>query len=81
VNDIYPDRTEERRDLFAAHAPEVPTWFERKVTWKKVIKTFHTVSGEELKRLEDEKVYEDPLEFLCRWKFAYADAMLKAGHG
>lgn len=58
------------RDYFAAKAPDVPPWFERK--W--VTKVVELGAGMRGPR----EVQESPDAQLFRWRWYYADAMLKA---
>lgn len=58
------------RDYFAAHAPDVPITFERKA-FKKAVQTAYDTN-------EVLTVMETDAERLVRWRFHYADDMLKA---
>ncbi len=62
------------RDYFAAHAPEVPLEFDRAFTEKVAqigINKDGVVYG-------PRKVFENDFERMIRWRWNYADSMLKA---
>lgn len=62
------------RDYFAAHAPEVPLEFDRAFTEKVAqigINKDGIVYG-------PRKVFENDFERMIRWRWNYADSMLKA---
>lgn len=65
---------------FAAHAPEIPVWFKRKEWREKVVepmpKSPDGRTGWVHEVMKDR--VEDPLEYLVRWRMAYAAAMVAA---
>lgn len=58
------------RDYFAANAPEIPAWFHR--DW--VTKVVDLGSG----RKGPRRIEEDVANHFFRWRWHYADQMLKA---
>jgi hypothetical protein len=61
---------------FLIHAPSIPQWFKRK-EWAEKIVVKDIEKGGEWVRLVDKKMEEDDMDYLVRWRFAYADAMEK----
>lgn len=65
------------RDYFAANAPKPPESFERaKQTDRKPVPAPELGLG--WMKAEDITIYETEADYLARWNYAYADAMLKA---
>jgi hypothetical protein len=65
------------RDYFAAHAPDMPSWFERKVLSKQGI--METVKdGQKWFQPHTYTENELVLDWIIRWRYEYADAMMKA---
>ena len=76
-HEIMPSEGMDLRDYFASHAPEMPSWFERK-SWTK---------QEVMQTVKDGKNWYEPhtytekepvMDWFIRWRYAYADAMMKA---
>ena len=67
----------EVRDYFAANAPDKPGWFEKKYTTKQEIRESWK-DGRKWYTPETVKVYEDTIDWETRWRYYYADAMIKA---
>lgn len=65
------------RDYFAAKAP-APIGFPRKSEWKEWIDEHAPDSNGNTRTVRRGYVDEDGAEYLARWAYHYADAMLKA---
>lgn len=65
------------RDYFAAHAPEIPQWFERKITRSVVVKE-SMKDGHPWFSPETVVTGEADMDWLIRWRYTFADAMIKA---
>lgn len=66
--------------LFAAHAPEIPTWFKRKEWREKVVEPMpESPDGRTgwVHEVMKDRV-EEPMDYLVRWRMAYAAAMVAA---
>lgn len=66
-----------KRELFAMHAPPPPSWFERK-KWTELREFSAPQWGKHFTQKLPVPCREPYPEFLARWAFVYADAMLKA---
>lgn len=75
--DPFKDRGMDLRDYFAAHAPDIPLWFKRKETSRQEILT--TVQNGERRYYPHTYIDSEPSnEYFIRWRYAYADMMMKA---
>lgn len=65
------------RDYFAAHAPDVPSDFPY-LAYKTVMKKEHVLPPGRIREYTVEVPDESESHRIVRWRFAYADAMIKA---
>lgn len=63
--------------FFAAHAPEIPSWFKRKEWDERVTVPAPDISPNHV-RWGSEHHIEEPLAHLVRWRMSYAAAMVAA---
>lgn len=66
------DDTKALRDWFAGQAPDIPTWFERN-------REYNVPPGTIIDPYSVQSTWvwtETMMEYLTRWRYAYADAML-----
>jgi hypothetical protein len=67
----------ELRDYFAAHAPDIPSWFKRiETTKKEVLKSVK--DGQNWYQPHTYTDLEPMEEYFFRWRYTYADMMMKA---
>ena len=64
------------RQYYAAHAPNVPGYFKRKYETKTVAVEYSPGKYQ----LEGRTTWESDIDYLCRWKFYYADKMIAASN-
>lgn len=77
---MKPDKSVGCGDLFgffAAHAPEIPKWFERKEWDERVTVPAPDISPNHV-RWGSKRHFEEPLAHLVRWRMTYAAAMVAA---
>ena len=67
----------EVRDYFAAHAPDKPGWFEKTYTTKQELRE-GLRDGKKYYQPHTVREYEDTIDWETRWRYHYADAMMKA---
>lgn len=63
--------------LFAAHAPEIPTWFKRMEWQEEVVEPTNDGRPGWLHKVVKTRM-EEPMAYLVRWRMAYAAAMVSA---
>lgn len=68
------------RDYFAARAPAMPSWFPANRTKVKEVVPW-TEKGPGWVREQMVTHHEPTIDHLARWRYAYADAMLRAREG
>lgn len=63
--------------LFAAHAPEIPTWFKRMEWQEEVVEPTNDGRPGWVHKVVKTRM-EEPMAHLVRWRMAYAAAMVSA---